>query len=121
ELYYDIVFFFFSSRRRHTRFSRDWSSDMCSSDLGIDDGVDRLDLAIGDVQAEDRDQSVLRVERHGPGLAVDHGEPDADAEPLQRGHPHQQGPCHPLPAVEGPAQRGYLATTVAVQRHILRQ
>src|SRR5690606_40790610 len=27
------VRFFFSSRRRHTRFSRDWSSDVCSSDL----------------------------------------------------------------------------------------
>src|SRR5690606_39937819 len=27
------VFFFFSSRRRHTRFSRNWSSDVCSSDL----------------------------------------------------------------------------------------
>src|SRR6266511_3991046 len=26
-------FFFFSSRRRHTRFSRDWGSDVCSSDL----------------------------------------------------------------------------------------
>src|SRR5690606_40470839 len=25
--------YFFSSRRRHTRFSRDWSSDVCSSDL----------------------------------------------------------------------------------------
>src|SRR5690606_10765139 len=29
----DFVIFFFSSRRRHTRFSRDWSSDVCSSDL----------------------------------------------------------------------------------------
>src|SRR5690606_40576767 len=29
-----VTFFFFSSRRRHTRFSRDWSSDVCSSDLG---------------------------------------------------------------------------------------
>src|SRR5690606_40240501 len=29
----DDVNFFFSSRRRHTRFSRDWSSDVCSSDL----------------------------------------------------------------------------------------
>src|SRR5690606_39974543 len=28
-----ISIFFFSSRRRHTRFSRDWSSDVCSSDL----------------------------------------------------------------------------------------
>src|SRR5690606_40895655 len=27
--------FFFSSRRRHTRFSRDWSSDVCSSDLSM--------------------------------------------------------------------------------------
>src|SRR5690625_6005704 len=28
-------FFFFSSRRRHTRWPRDWSSDVCSSDLNI--------------------------------------------------------------------------------------
>src|SRR5699024_619634 len=28
-----IVHFFFSSRRRHTRSKRDWSSDVCSSDL----------------------------------------------------------------------------------------
>src|SRR5699024_3935800 len=28
-----ILFFFFSSRRRHTRSKRDWSSDVCSSDL----------------------------------------------------------------------------------------
>src|SRR3712207_8348074 len=30
---YDLVVFFFSSRRRHTRYWRDWSSDVCSSDL----------------------------------------------------------------------------------------
>src|SRR5690606_390990 len=30
---YKCFIFFFSSRRRHTRFSRDWSSDVCSSDL----------------------------------------------------------------------------------------
>src|SRR2546427_7028351 len=28
-----MLFFFFSSRRRHTRFDCDWSSDVCSSDL----------------------------------------------------------------------------------------
>src|SRR2546430_12714860 len=28
-----VVLFFFSSRRRHTRFDCDWSSDVCSSDL----------------------------------------------------------------------------------------
>src|SRR5207249_9005554 len=30
----DAAVFFFSSRRRHTRSKRDWSSDVCSSDLG---------------------------------------------------------------------------------------
>src|SRR5439155_12697971 len=30
-----LWFLFFSSRRRHTRWPRDWSSDVCSSDLGI--------------------------------------------------------------------------------------
>src|SRR2546429_4471931 len=37
-----FYFFFFSSRRRHTRCSRDWSSDVCSSDLG----AGRPDLAV---------------------------------------------------------------------------
>src|SRR2546422_11031097 len=32
-MYVSVFFFFFSSRRRHTRCSRDWSSDVCSSDL----------------------------------------------------------------------------------------
>src|SRR5207253_7018261 len=29
----ELMYFFFSSRRRHTRWPRDWSSDVCSSDL----------------------------------------------------------------------------------------
>src|SRR5260370_12710801 len=33
------VFFFFSSRRRHTRFKCDWSSDVCSSDLTANGGA----------------------------------------------------------------------------------
>src|SRR5207237_2118134 len=32
-LFYSQLYFFFSSRRRHTRFKCDWSSDVCSSDL----------------------------------------------------------------------------------------
>src|SRR5437899_4724797 len=35
-----VFYFFFSSRRRHTRCLSDWSSDVCSSDL--------IDLAAGD-------------------------------------------------------------------------
>src|SRR5215208_5140683 len=34
------LFFFFSSRRRHTRWPRDWSSDVCSSDLVRAGGLD---------------------------------------------------------------------------------
>src|SRR2546426_8710624 len=30
-----VIFFFFSSRRRHTRLQGDWSSDVCSSDLTV--------------------------------------------------------------------------------------
>src|SRR3712207_9276450 len=36
-------FFFFSSRRRHTRYWRDWSSDVCSSDLKSD----TVDVVLG--------------------------------------------------------------------------
>src|SRR5256885_4020704 len=40
------IFFFFSSRRRHTRLQGDWSSDVCSSDLGrspvVEPGVEEL-------------------------------------------------------------------------------
>src|SRR5215203_7042924 len=32
-----LMLFFFSSRRRHTRYWRDWSSDVCSSDLALRD------------------------------------------------------------------------------------
>src|SRR5690625_7468008 len=35
-------FFFFSSRRRHTRWPRDWSSDVCSSDLLPGDVLDEV-------------------------------------------------------------------------------
>src|SRR3712207_8723662 len=31
----EVLYFFFSSRRRHTRYWRDWSSDVCSSDLTV--------------------------------------------------------------------------------------
>src|SRR5436190_16752954 len=40
-----IDFFFFSSRRRHTRSLCDWSSDVCSSDLAIT----RRDVRVADV------------------------------------------------------------------------
>src|SRR2546421_23780 len=48
-----IFFFFFSSRRRHTRSDRDWSSDVCSSDLRMG-----------------RDGSIMFGEYHGRRLTV---------------------------------------------------
>src|SRR6266571_7798007 len=40
------IFFFFSSRRRHTRLTCDWSSDVCSSDLAVNDELGQLDEAL---------------------------------------------------------------------------
>src|SRR3712207_9467400 len=59
------LFFFFSSRRRHTRYWRDWSSDVCSSDLdslreaidqnGLPDVLDPLTpTQVPDVAAPDQ-------------------------------------------------------------------
>src|SRR3712207_8425738 len=40
------LFFFFSSRRRHTRYWRDWSSDVCSSDLELNYKYPELDMDV---------------------------------------------------------------------------
>src|SRR5438445_13131815 len=44
-----MYFFFFSSRRRHTRYWRDWSSDVCSSDLDVADQAAHR-LGVGDLE-----------------------------------------------------------------------
>src|SRR6476620_3352798 len=50
-----MFFFFFSSRRRHTRYWRDWSSDVCSSDLVEPEQQDPLPLAEAEVAGGERD------------------------------------------------------------------
>src|SRR5690625_6343258 len=52
---YNARYFFFSSRRRHTRWPRDWSSDVCSSDLPP------VLTGVGQHQEEQRDRR-YRVE-----------------------------------------------------------
>src|SRR5439155_18912173 len=42
--------FFFSSRRRHTRWPRDWSSDVCSSDLELNTVRTRIHRALQDLR-----------------------------------------------------------------------
>src|SRR2546426_3225490 len=46
-----VCFFFFSSRRRHTRLQGDWSSDVCSSDLSTaeDWGIEVSAVEVKDV------------------------------------------------------------------------
>src|SRR3712207_1853025 len=60
-MYYIMIsffcFFFFSSRRRHTRYWRDWSSDVCSSDL--EDGQVKRALVSGRVKYHERVRSAL--------------------------------------------------------------
>src|SRR5699024_11866338 len=52
------IYFFFSSRRRHTRSKRDWSSDVCSSDLEL---LELLDIFEGQVPEEERESARARL------------------------------------------------------------
>src|SRR5207249_6841384 len=54
-------YFFFSSRRRHTRSKRDWSSDVCSSDLNAV-------LLLREHACDDPHRSLLARSRWYPGL-----------------------------------------------------
>src|SRR6266550_6879489 len=86
--------FFFSSRRRHTRCSRDWSSDVCSCDLrgnadyfitvrsradSFPDGIDAGEKLLHQVRADEADRgAVLLVcfgqeAAHGDVQAADFG------------------------------------------------
>src|SRR5690606_39537571 len=70
-------YFFFSGRRRHTRFSRDWSSDVCSSDL--------------DLAATQPAQLLLREIRHVAALVEDAPTGDAPVPPEIAHDPHGDG------------------------------
>src|SRR5689334_24323263 len=73
-----IFSFFFSSRRRHTRWNCDWSSDVCSSDLadaGAASDVLELDVAalLGEGGARGVEQLVEVAGRVGALGALDEG------------------------------------------------
>src|SRR2546430_2271041 len=55
-----LCFFFFSSRRRHTRFDCDWSSDVCSSDLSGRTGFYLAVAREGEVGAGDEIKVIAR-------------------------------------------------------------
>src|SRR5690606_25813928 len=62
-----IDLFFFSSRRRHTRFSRDWSSDVCSSDLTKHRPQREWGINVRNIKARFRGNA---RDRHGDGMPL---------------------------------------------------
>src|SRR5699024_11527098 len=60
--------FFFSSRRRHTRSKRDWSSDVCSSDLTAKDPFHRYNSVheMEDALVQSLDPSLANVAKYTP-------------------------------------------------------
>src|SRR5205807_5889682 len=69
-----VIFFFFSSRRRHTRLQGDWSSDVCSSDLGLMGAAGAAALKAVPAAAADGDAVLVggfRFETAGFNTAID--------------------------------------------------
>src|SRR6476661_5493054 len=78
-------FFFFSSRRRHTAFKCDWSSDVCSSDLPLP----VVGVLVGGETADGKDDVGQRPrQRAGVGGGIPGGggraEPDGQVRPHER-------------------------------------
>src|SRR5438105_8604351 len=62
-----FLFFFFSSRRRHTRSTRDWSSDVCSSDLA---DIQQTAVRLHQLDARDIAAHLPELARHGGVLGA---------------------------------------------------
>src|SRR2546426_4073794 len=75
-------FFFFSSRRRHTRLQGDWSSDVCSSDLALADGLAVAGQEDSDPAVDESDEQAV-VRFFGESLALVVGHQDVEAVQLE--------------------------------------
>src|SRR2546429_4786325 len=73
--------FFFSSRRRHTRCSRDWSSDVCSSDLKVAQNIGK-DVQVRTFAFGDRVRPA-RIHAHIELLAQRNQPVDQQFKPLE--------------------------------------
>src|SRR5256712_1815841 len=93
-----VCFFFFSSRRRHTRSDRDWSSDVCSSDLRSVPAHEQLVRQVAGRQRPHGELDVLRAVLDQQDLdfvGLVHGAESKLARALSR--------CRGFPAPCGPA------------------
>src|SRR3989449_3785640 len=75
-----LFFFFFSSRRRHTRCSRDWSSDVCSSDLRSDARVRWVVIAFDRTFDYAKLNTALQAVRGGARLIATNPDPTCPTE-----------------------------------------
>src|SRR5215217_3875136 len=73
-IYGHFCFFFFSSRRRHTRYWRDWSSDVCSSDLD-----DVRPVATSAIRDATNQADFLAAARKRSGLEIEVLAPEEEA------------------------------------------
>src|SRR5574341_1554567 len=107
-----VCFFFFSSRRRHTRLVGDWSSDVCSSDLRSvrsEPGGSHGPLRPAEASTKPRVTSPSRLEhracRHRAGLEIP---PQLHQQPARQGHdpdPPDAAAALAKPLLVPPAQR----------------
>src|SRR6266496_4039660 len=108
-----LFFFFFSSRRRHTRSLRDWSSDVCSSDLWntvgnpIETAVTAAHLLAAGVLDDHPELRVLLA--HGGGVL-----------PALRGRLAHEQTIHPPGRDVLGALRRFLVDTVVHDVEVLR-
>src|SRR2546430_14624915 len=106
--------FFFSSRRRHTRFDCDWSSDVCSSDLFFRDpqtkefliagtGQQHIEVAVSKMKKRYHTEVVLKAPKV-PYRETIRGKADVQGRhKKQTGGHRQDGDCKNK---KGPAARG---------------
>src|SRR2546422_11538962 len=78
--------FFFSSRRRHTRCSRDWSSDVCSSDLDDSPAIYHDDGVANRLQRSQRAFGANGQQCHGTRTIL----PEAEKKVAQDSRPEKQ-------------------------------
>src|SRR5690625_5951168 len=81
-----LYHFFLSSRRRHTRWPRDWSSDVCSSDLGENFMIllaSRLDAVVFQIGLAKTRRQARQLVNHGH-ITVDGGRVDIPSRSEER-------------------------------------